>query len=153
MPEQNDLNATIAALLESDEAQLMESLGTRAKASAIDPALGASYAPSTAGMETQMGPLDEIRKLGTRIFRRLSREAWELICGSDADGVEDRDKLLSALTRDRATAAAVLTGILVANLGLSAAIAPVVAVLLMKRFFNPVYEELCGAWKEALPEA
>lgn len=147
-----DLNATIAALLESDESRLMEDLGTRARAGALDPAATGSFAPVTADLRTHMGPADELRKLGLRIFRRLNREAWELICGTDKDDVEDRDKLLGALKVDRATAAAVLTGILIANLGLSAAVAPVVSVLLLKRFFNPVYEELCGAWKDSLGE-
>jgi hypothetical protein len=148
----NDLNATIAALMESDESRLMQDLGTRAKAGSLDPAVSGSYTLTTSLDGSIMGPADELRKLGKRIFRRLHREAWELICGEDKDDVEDRDKLLGALKMDRTAAAAVLTGILIANLGLSPAVAPVVAVLVLKRVFSPVYEELCGAWKESLGE-
>jgi hypothetical protein len=153
MPDRNDLNGVISALMEADESELFQELGARAQAANLDPAAAGSYAPPTAQLATMMGPLDEIRKFGARLFRRLSREAWELVCGSDKDGVADRDKLLGALGVDRAVAAATLTAILIANLGLSAAVAPVVAVLVLRRFFNPVYEEFCGAWKENLPEA
>jgi hypothetical protein len=150
MPDRNDLNAVLAGLLEAGESELLQELGTRAQAATFDPAAAGSYAPATAQLATMMGPLDEVRRFGARLFRRLNREAWKLVCGNDPDDAGDRDKLLAALGVDRTAAAAALTAILIANLGLSVAVAPVLAVLVIKRVFNPAYQEFCGAWKDSL---
>ncbi|NJD52282.1 MAG: hypothetical protein FIB07_05375 [Candidatus Methanoperedens sp.] len=142
----------VQKLLKSDEEQLYEKLGIRAKAIAQDPTKGSSFEPQVTYDKAQMGLKEDVMEFGQRLFNRLDLEAYKLICGSETEDTNDRKDLIKAFsTNDEATIAAALSALLVTNLGLAPAIAAVVAVILVKRFFRPVYEEFCQTWKKNLP--
>jgi hypothetical protein len=65
------------------------------------------------------------------------------------DDAKTRNELEKALGLGEAAAIGVLTGALI-SVGLMTALAPVVATLLVKKFFNPAYGQFCGFWKEKL---
>lgn len=145
------LLAEIEALDEAGEDQLLEILGTRASAMALDPAVAGSYSPSVTADVDEMGGVDWLKRLGARIFKRLNREAHDLLCGQSAETAEDRQKIREALG-SKTTAAALLAGLLVTHVGVAPAVAAVVATLIMKRFLRPVYEETCAQWGESLDD-
>jgi hypothetical protein len=99
------------------------------------------------------GPGDDLREFGRRVFRRWNVQAWELVCGTDADDSKDRDDFLGAISIDRSVATAALAGLLVSHLALAPAVAAVAAAIIMKRFARPLYDEFCSSWKGSLPAA
>jgi hypothetical protein len=143
--------AAIAALMESDESQLYEELGIRSKAIGRQPEIAGSFNPALSFDQAAMGSLDEVRKLGQRIYRRWHREAYALCCGDSPDDKKDRQTISGAFGLGAAAVAASLATALVGTFGLAPAIAAVIAALVIKRVFRPAYQEFCLAWKEQLP--
>ena len=141
---------TMNRLLLATEDQLYEQLGIRAKAIAENPAIAGSFDPDVTYDGAAMGPLDDVREFGRRLFRRWNREAYKLICSSEDTG--DRKKMLDAFGVGPAAVAATISGLLVAHLGLAPALAGILAALAIKHFFRPAYEEFCGLWLEKLPK-
>ena len=142
----------VGRLLQSTEGQLYEQLGIRAKALAADPSIAGNFEPNVAYDGIAMGPLDDVRELGQRLFRRWNREAYNLVCGSGVDEASDRQKLLDAFGGGDVAVGAALAGLFVAYLGMAPAVAGIVAALTLKHFFRPAYGEFCGLWLEKLPK-
>jgi len=142
----------VEKLLQAEENQLYEQLGILAKAMAEDPTKGSSFAPEVTYDQAQMGLKEDVREFGERLFRRLNKEAYKLMCGSDPDDQQARKGLLDAFGVSDVAVAAALSGLIVTQLGVAPAIAAVVAALIVKRFFRPTYEELCALWKKHLPK-
>lgn len=141
----------IKKLLKSDEEQLYEKLGIRAKAIAEDPTKGSLFEPQVTYDQAQMGLKEDVMEFGQRLFNRWNMEAYKLICGYDLQDQKDRKDLIKAFSsNDEVTIATALSVLLVTNLGLAPAIAAVVAALLVKRFFRPAHEEFCRVWKKNL---
>lgn len=92
-------------------------------------------------------------EFGRGLFKRMEKTAHQLICGTDDISQQERDDLLAAFGGGKAVVVGALTTILVAYLGLSAAIATFIAVLLVKLFFKPAYEQFCEMWTAALADA
>lgn len=57
--------------------------------------------------------------------------------------------MIAALGGGDVAVASALTALLI-HLGLAPVLAPIVAVIVAKRFFRPAYEEFCKTWKEKL---
>jgi hypothetical protein len=146
------LEDSLGRLLQASEGQLYEQLGIRAKALAHDPAIAGSFDPQVSYDGAQMGPLDDVREFGQRLFRRWNQEAYKLICGGDIDDADDRKKLLAAFGGGDVAVGAVLAGLFVQYLGMAPALAGVVAALVLKHFFRPAFGEFCGLWLEKLPK-
>lgn len=103
-------SASVAKLLESPEDQLYQELGIRARAIAADPSLSGSFEPNVIHDAKLMGPLDDIKDLGRRIFRRWNREAYDLICGGDPVDEKDREKVRNSFgLGDAAVAGSIYT--------------------------------------------
>ena len=139
-------------LLKVEEEQLYVELGIRTRAVAKDPKKGGSFDPDVTYDGTEIGLLDDVRDFGKRLFRRWIVEVHKLACGSDPDYEKERKLLADKLGLSEVAVTAALTGILIANFGLAAAIASVIAALIVKLFFRPTYEEFCQVWKEKLPQ-
>ena len=137
----------IAALIDRDEETLYQELGARVRAMSVNPALGGAFDPGLPAIET-LGPIDEIRSFGRRVFKHASKEAYGVACGDDPEYADERGKLKAAFALGKDAAAAALAVFLVGTLGLAAAVAAVVATLLIKIGFNSVYETTCDLWKE-----
>lgn len=140
--------------LNADEDTLFEQLGIRAKAIQVNPSASGSFSPGVTFDEAEMGFLDDVRNYGKRVFRRCSAEGYKLFCGDDPEDEEDRKQLADAFGISEARVAAVVAGILVAQLGLAPAIAAIVGAILIKRFLiKPGYKLSCEQWKAHLPKS
>jgi hypothetical protein len=142
--------AAVASLIESDESQLYEQLGIRARAIEQNPAVAGSFDPPVTFDAAAMGPIEDIRNLGIRIFRRWEKEAYGLACGKSADEAADRKAIGEAFGIGVTAVAALITTALVNAFGLAPAIAAVIAAIIVKRFFRPAYQEFCEFWGERL---
>lgn len=142
----------VANLLQSDANKLYVELGMRAKTVATNPSAAGQFDPPVKHDVATMGPLDDLKRFGQRLFRRWNREAYELMCGKSDDDTQDREKLVKAIGFGDVAVASALTGLLVSSFGLAPAIATVLAALAVKRFFRPAHEEFCDVWKESLEE-
>jgi hypothetical protein len=143
----------VALLIQSDESQLYEQLGIRASAIERRPELAGSFDPPVTFDEVAMGPLDSVRELGLRIFRRWESSAYGLACGQGADDEDDRKSLTDTFGVNSTTVAAFMAALLVSHFGLAPAIAAVIAAIIVKRFFRPAYEEFCAVWGERVKVA
>lgn len=92
-------------------------------------------------------------EFGRGLFKRIEDAAHQLICGSDDISQQERDELLEAFGGGEVVVVGTLTTILVAYFGLSATIATLIAVLLVKLFFKPAYEQFCEMWTASLAAA
>ena len=142
----------VTRLLKAEETQLYEQLGIREISIEKDPAKANSFDPQVSYDQAQMGIKEDVQELGKRIFNRWQVEAYRLICRSNAEDQKDREELLNAFGISDVAVASTLSAVLVTNLGISAAIAAVVATLIIKRFFRPAQEEFCRVWQKNLPE-
>lgn len=147
------LRSQVDGLLESDEDQLFAELGIRARAMRADPRVAGSYSPQVVHSAAEMGVLDDVRDFGRRVFKRWNVQAWELVCGTDADDSKDRKDFLDSIGVDKSVATMALAGLLVSHFTLAPAVAGVVAAIIVKRFARPVYDEFCSSWKGSLPAA
>ena len=149
-PTQMQVQTAVEALLESDETQLYEQLGIRVTAMTQEPALAGDYSPDLRSEELAMGPLEDLRKLGQRIYGRWEKETYSMVCGQSTEDAADRKSIVDAFGIGGTAVAAYLATALVSTFGLAPAIAAVIAALVVRRFFRPAYQEFCGAWSERL---
>jgi hypothetical protein len=143
----HDTEQAAHLLLQSPEAKLYEELGIRAKALGADFTLAGSLTPQVAYEQSTMGLKDDVRDFGKRLFERLQKELYGLVCGSLEKDTADRAKLLDAIGVSEVAFASALTGFIVLHLGIAPALAPILAAIVVKRFFRPAYEEFCQTWK------
>ena len=139
-------------LLKSDETQLYEQLGMRAKAIEQNPSKAGLFDPEVTYDYPEMGLKDDIYELGQRLFRRWNREAYSLVCGSETKDTKERENLTKAIGVTDAAVAAVLSGMLVTTFGLGTSDCSSVAAIEIKRFCRPSYEETCQVWKKHIAE-
>ena len=89
--------------------------------------------------------------LGKKLFRRIHRETYELICESGEVPVEVTDNVKESFgIRNGESLTAALTSILVPYLGMAAPTAVLVAALISRRLIKAVHETLCEAWLASL---
>lgn len=143
----------IKKLLKSDETQLYETLGIREKAIELNPEKGNSIDPQVTYNQAQMGAKEDVLELGRNIFDRWALETYKLACGAEDSDLEDRKSLVTASGVSEVAIASAITGLLITQLAVPAALAPVIAAIAVKRFFRPAYEEFCQVWKKRLPLA
>jgi hypothetical protein len=154
----SDLTAQVKPLIEtildSPENQLYEHLGIRKLYIEKYPEYSDSLDPEFIFNSSHMSQkdLDNVLELGKKIFDRWAKEAYDLACGSDSEDKEDRKQLLDAAGFGEVAFASAMAGLLITQLAVPAALAPVIAAIITKRFFNPVYEECCKYWKKNLPQ-
>ncbi len=143
----------LTSLLDSDENQLFEQLGITVQSFGEDPSLAGEFAPAVTFDATLMGPLDGVRRLGERIFRRWEVEAHALVCGGGDDERADRKAIGDAFGLGGTAVAATMAGVLVTSVGLAPAVAAIIAAIIVKRFLQPGLEAFCQVWQERLDAA
>lgn len=140
----------IALLIESDEDQLFEQLGIRARAIEVSPAVAGEFDPIIVFDGVAMGSMDTVRELGRRIFQRWEKDTYSLICGTgDADEAE-RQEIANAFGVGGPAVAALIAAGLVSTFGVAPAIGAVVAAIIVKRFLRSAIQEFCIVWGENL---
>jgi|LakMenEpi03Aug12_release.lakeMendotaPanAssembly.Ray.scaffolds.fasta_scaffold503109_2 hypothetical protein len=148
----NQAEPIVKKLLKADENQLYEQLGIRDQAIQADPEKSGSLDPQVTYNQAQMGAKEDVLELGKNIFDRWAVEAYKLACGSEDKDLEDREKLITATGVSEVAIASAIAGLLISQLAVPAAIAPVIAAIAVKRFFRPAYGEFCKIWKKDLPQ-
>lgn len=143
----------ISALDKLDEEQLFAELGQRLRTIGFEPHLSAQFDLSVPQTPETQGLAEDFRAFGRRFFSRVNQQAYDLVCGSDVEGLKERQKLEESIGLGRESFSAGLATLLVAQLGLAPAIAAVVAMLLVRLFFKPALGAMCDTWKEKLPKA
>lgn len=139
------------AYLSYDEETLESELGLRLKANADAPSLANASVDKFQMDAANLGLADDFSELGSRLWRRLQRELYHVICGADPGDNDDRAKIKEALGIDTDDAiVAAIAGVLASSFGLAPAIAGLVAALVLKRLIKPSGEELCIFWKGKL---
>jgi hypothetical protein len=141
----------VKSLLKNDEEQLFTELALREKAIQQNPALKTSLDPDVYYDVEHMGPLDDLARFGRVFFNGINRDCYGLVCGAEGENAAERQKFASALHIGPTEAAAVLTGLLVAQLSMAPAIAAVVASIVIKLFFRNALKATCDVWKGHLP--
>jgi hypothetical protein len=142
----------VAPLLTKSTDDLYLEIGARQAEIRRNPAVAAGFAPAGPIEIESLGMRDDLRDFGKRFFNKMNRQAYELVCGADADNSKERQDLLAALgLKDKAMATAALAALLVAQLGLAALIAAPVAAIAMSLAFQPAYQSMCEVWKTKLP--
>lgn len=142
----------VKRLLKAEEEQLYEKLGILKKAIKADPKTKDLLDPPVTYNEAKMGRKEEILELGKNIFNRWAVETYKLTCGSEDADLEDRKKLITTTGVSEVAIASGITSLLITELTVPAALAPVIAAIAVKRFFRPAYEEFCSIWKKNLSE-
>jgi hypothetical protein len=153
----NQAEPIVKKLLQSDENQLYEELGMIDIATEKDLEKRKSLDPQVSYdglklMGVQDDVLDDVLELGKNIFNRWAVEAYKLACGSEDEDLEDRKKLITAMGVSEVAIASAMASLLITQLLVPAAIAPVIAAIAVKRFFRPAYGEFCKVWKKNLPQ-
>jgi hypothetical protein len=136
-------HAAMAPLLGRTEEELFQELGLRLQAVADDPERGGVFnlavAPSPFESAIDYG------EIGHKFFANLSSAAYNVLCGS-ADG---HQQIQSVADKGIDTVAATIAAILVAHLGLAAAVAAALGAVIVKLFYSAGTKTLCEAWKGA----
>jgi hypothetical protein len=140
----------IDELLKIDEDQLLEELGMRSAVASRDLAKSAELRPAITMSDVQaMGIKDDMKALGARILKVWNKSAYQVVCGGDPEDAKARDSIMHSLGLGEGAAIAAISAALI-GVGMMAALAPVLATILVKKFFNPAIGEFCGFWKEKL---
>jgi hypothetical protein len=146
-----DIGQTVKALIdEYDEKALIEEVGLRSAAIRNAPVVAGEINPDVTYDAEHLGPMDDIKELSTRIFRRVERELHSIVCGSASEDKKDRDSILKATGLGDVALGAAIYSVLTGPLGMAPAIATVLAALLIKRIFVPSGEEVCKFWGEKI---
>lgn len=141
----------VEALADRDEEQLYEELGRRMQAIQRDLSLSASFAPSIDTRLEPLGAAEDFKKFGRAFFERVNVQAYQLVCGKEAEHSEEREQVIDAFGIGKEAVAPAIAALLVAHLGLAPAIAAVIAALIIRVFFRSAYEAMCQVWKEKQP--
>jgi hypothetical protein len=144
-----ELERSIASLIAYDEESLIKQVAMRAEAAKDDPSIAGSYEPKVTYDFEHAGIAGDLLDLGGRILRRWERELHGVVCGTSQEDAEDRANILSKIGADDAVLGAAVATVLI-GLGVSAAVAAVLAALLLKRILKPGGHEVCKFWSERL---
>lgn len=141
--------AAVEALFDASPEALLAEIGRRSAILDLSPDAANTYALElpAGGTESTLPFMD----LGARIFDRLHRELYQLLCGDGGKSNAERDKLRQALPLDQAAIIGAVTSALIA-LSVPILIAPLVAALVVKSGIDPAWEVTCRFWGEKLGE-
>ena len=84
--------------------------------------------------------------IGKKFFKELSSQTFNLVCGS-ADGSDDFKQLVD---KGETIVVTALASLIVAQLGIAAAIAAIAATIIVKLFFRSGGTVLCDEWNQSL---
>lgn len=131
------------------DAVLHAEIGRRIQMMRTDPEAAARV--DEIGVAIEEGLFQPLFLTGRRVVDRLGREVFDIVCGAGPDDAADRERLQQALRLDTASVIGALTSILV-GIGVSTAVAPLVAVAVWRLGIGPTVGELCELWGDALGE-
>jgi hypothetical protein len=143
-------DVAVATLDPLSEDELYAELGERLKAIGARPDLSGTFNLQERVASEPMGLVDDVKAFGQRFFARTQEQAFELVCGTEAEDRQLRKHFTDALGLGKEATAATLASLLVLHLGLAPAIAPVVALLIVRLFFAPAKGAMCDLWRKKI---
>ena len=138
---------------DADDDELYRELGLRVSALERNPEIAAQFAPPRELLEPKGMALGDMIQVGRAAFSKISKAGYSLICSGMQGG--KFDDFIASLGSNRVAATAMLSGILMTNLGIAAVLAPMVAALVIGKIMPPTVEALCSGWarKAGMAEA
>lgn len=143
--------AAIEALLALPEAALINEIGRRDTLISLRPDAARTLTLEVAPVGLE-GVGDAFAALGQRLFGRWHRELYGLVCGPAPADAAARDELRGALGLGETAMVGALTAALSA-LGCPPLLAPMIAILIVKKGIYPAWEETCAWWGQQLDPA
>ncbi len=134
-----------------NEDALYSELGKRLRMNQSDPRTAVNFEPEKEPEFETLG-FEQARELGRVFFERVHLQAFNLVCGADAEESKEREQLINAFGIGKEAVASALAAVLVAHLAMAPAVAAVVAVIAIKLFFKPAHGAMCEVWKKNLPD-
>lgn len=129
-----------------DDHGLFQQLGLRIKALERDPTIAGYFTPPAGAVQPMGVTLADLRDLGRRMFARLSRSGYSMVCGEEESMGGPLERLLSTLNTNVTTVSAALAAVLVSQLAIAPAIAGVVAALAIGKVAPSTLEGICRTW-------
>jgi len=133
---------------------LVRILGVRQAAIEKDPGIQGAFEPDVRREDYDWA---DVVAVGRRIWDRLHIQAYALVCGTDEESKQWRERIIGAFGIGGVAAAVVILTNALVSIGIAAALAGVLAALIIKHFFIPAardgYETACKLWEEELPQS
>ena len=145
----------IENLLAHDVEDLYAELGAAFKAVETGPIPGGKLS----ALRSELAAVAPQRKFGLSladfgedVFDRMQIQAHDLVCGRDPNTQANLDGFLKSLGLGEAAVVAALAALLVGAECWTwpAWVATLVATIIVKLFFRPVFDEFCERWTESL---
>src|SRR6266536_6446312 len=105
-------------LIAKNETQLHELLGMTMKTVQEDLQKQGSFDPGVTYSD-HLGPRENLQLIGRRVFNKVHVQAYNLVCGSDPEDKEDRDRIIGALGLSASAVVVAITGVLIGTFGLA----------------------------------
>ena len=137
-----DYNELIPQLLELDEESLEEQLGLQ-----VEGTLDSIDINATA--RAAINP--EVLAAGKHFLKQLNSGLYDLMCNPLGSDPETEKVLDEVINQNYTKAAGILAPVLVSGLGLTPAIATLIATLVIKKIAKEGSEAICKSWKASLP--
>jgi hypothetical protein len=144
---ESQVKATIADYSEADDEAILEQIGIQLSAVERQTINASSAAEMGTYDGAVMGPMDDIRRIGLKLLKRLNSALYKLCCGDAQDDQEDRNKLLGAVGLGKEEVGVIIAGILISSFGVAPALAPLLGLLIAKRLIPIFGDTLCEEWK------
>jgi hypothetical protein len=141
----------VGRLLQLDEHQLYEELAIRVKVITLDPRAAGHFDLDVGLQGRSMGLPQNLRGAGKYLFDRLSRPAFDMVCGGSREDEGERRKIAAAFGSGELVVAGALAETLVASWGIAPAVASVVGTLAIKLFYSSDHLTMCRAWQKRVP--
>jgi hypothetical protein len=137
-----DYNELIPQLLELDEESLEAQLGLQ-----VQGTLDSIDINATA--RAAINP--EVLEAGKHFLKQLNSGLYDLMCNPLGSDPETEKVLDEVINQNYTKAAGILAPVLVSGLGLTPAIATLIATLVIKKIAKEGSEAICKSWKASLP--
>ncbi|MCB8784103.1 hypothetical protein [Planktothrix agardhii] len=142
-----DYNELIPQLLELDEESLEAQLGLQVQGTAKG--LTIDSIDLDAAARAPISP--EVLAAGKHLLKQLNSGLYDLMCNPLGSDPETEKVLDEVINQNYTKAAGILAPLLVSGLGLTPAIATLIATLVIKKIAKAGSEEICKSWKASLP--
>lgn len=142
-----DYNELIPQLLELDEESIEAELGLQVQSTAKGLTLDSIDINATA--KAAINP--ELLAAGKNFLKQLNSGLYDLMCNPLGSDPETEKVLDEVISQNYTKAAGILAPVLVSGLGLTPAIATLIATLVIKKIAKEGSEAICKSWKASLP--
>ncbi|CAD0229664.1 hypothetical protein [Planktothrix agardhii] len=137
-----DYNELIPQLLELDEESLEAELGLQVRGTLDSIDINATA-------RAAINP--EVLAAGKHFLKQLNSGLYDLMCNPLGSDPETEKVLDEVINQNYTKAAGILAPVLVSGLGLTPAIATLIATLVIKKIAKEGSEAICKYWKASLP--